>query len=60
MVPYRKGLQVLARELFLDDDDPEYKLIAECNSLLAEIENEIAVVHRVICGKYQMKLPELE
>lgn len=44
----------------LDDDNPEYKLIAECNVLLAEIDNEIAVVHRFICDKYRLKFRELE
>ncbi|KAJ8434414.1 hypothetical protein Cgig2_002616 [Carnegiea gigantea] len=46
--------------MVLNDDDPEYKLIAECNSLLAEIDNEIAVVHSFICDKYRLKFPELE
>lgn len=44
----------------LDDDNPEYKLIAECNFLLTEIDNEIAVVHRFICDKYRLKFRELE
>ena len=56
----QKGSASPGKGMILDDDDPEYKLIAECNSLLAEIENEIAVVHRFICDKYRMKFPELE
>lgn len=46
--------------MVLNDDDPEYKLIAEGNSLLAEIDSEIAVVHSFICDKYRLKFPELE
>jgi len=43
----------------LDDDNPEYKLITECNLLLAEIDNEIATVHSFVCDKYRLKFPEL-
>jgi len=37
-----------------------YKLFMECNLLLAEIENEIAIVHNFISNKYCFKFPELE
>eukprot|EP00240_Pyramimonas_obovata_P005008 CAMPEP_0118925824 /NCGR_PEP_ID=MMETSP1169-20130426/3648_1 /TAXON_ID=36882 /ORGANISM="Pyramimonas obovata, Strain CCMP722" /LENGTH=390 /DNA_ID=CAMNT_0006867233 /DNA_START=231 /DNA_END=1400 /DNA_ORIENTATION=+ len=42
------------------DDNPEYKLIVECNQLAVDIDNEIAVVHNFIRDKYRLKFPELE
>ena len=44
----------------LDDDNPGYKLITECSFLLAEIDNEIAIVHSFICDKCWLKFPELQ
>lgn len=51
---------ILDKGMLLDDDCPEYNLIADCNALLAEIEDEVALVHSFICDKYRLKFPELE
>ncbi|CAE5962685.1 unnamed protein product [Arabidopsis arenosa] len=42
------------------EDDPEYKLIVECNQLSVDIENEIVIVHNFIKDKYKLKFQELE
>mmetsp|Transcript_28978 Transcript_28978/g.40009 ORF Transcript_28978/g.40009 Transcript_28978/m.40009 type:complete len:490 (+) Transcript_28978:12-1481(+) len=42
------------------EDNPEYKLIVECNSLMVDVENEITIVHNFIRDKYRLKFPELE
>ncbi|XP_010510964.1 PREDICTED: U4/U6 small nuclear ribonucleoprotein Prp31 isoform X3 [Camelina sativa] len=42
------------------EDDPEYKLIVDCNQLSVDIENEIAIVHNFIRDKYKLKFQELE
>lgn len=42
------------------EDDPEYQLIVECNSLSVDIENEIIIIHNFIRDKYRLKFPELE
>ena len=52
--------RIPANQTVLNDDNPEYKLITDCNSLLAEIDNEIAAVHSFISDKYRLKFPELE
>lgn len=41
-------------------DDPEQKLLVECNQLAVEIDNEIVVIHNFIRDKYRLKFPELE
>lgn len=40
--------------------DPEYQLIVEANTLAAEIDNDINVVHKFLRDKYQKRFPELE
>lgn len=40
--------------------DPEYQLIVEANSLLAELENEITVIHKFARDHYSSRFPELE
>lgn len=42
------------------EDDPEYKLIVDCNQLSVDIENEIVIVHNFIRDKYRLKFQELE
>ncbi|CAN1852822.1 U4/U6 small nuclear ribonucleoprotein Prp31 homolog [Linum perenne] len=42
------------------EDDPEYQLIVDCNSLSVDIENEIIIIHNFIRDKYRLKFPELE
>ncbi|KAM6584144.1 hypothetical protein CsatB_011146 [Cannabis sativa] len=42
------------------EDDPEYQLIVDCNSLSVDIENEIVIIHNFIRDKYRLKFPELE
>ncbi|XP_071741203.1 U4/U6 small nuclear ribonucleoprotein Prp31 homolog [Rutidosis leptorrhynchoides] len=41
-------------------DDTEYQLVAECNELSVDIENEIVNIHNFILDKYRLKFPELE
>ncbi|KAJ4816695.1 U4/U6 small nuclear ribonucleoprotein Prp31 [Rhynchospora pubera] len=45
---------------FLVEEDPEYQLIVNCNSLSVDIENEIVIIHNFIRDKYRLKFPELE
>ncbi|KAL0723531.1 LOW QUALITY PROTEIN: hypothetical protein Bca4012_038130 [Brassica carinata] len=42
------------------EDDPEYKLIVDCNQLSVDIENEMVTVHGFIRSKYRLRFPELE
>lgn len=42
------------------EDDPEYKLVVDCNHLSVDIENEIVTVHGFIRSKYRLRFPELE
>ncbi|KAI7867486.1 uncharacterized protein EV154DRAFT_607950 [Mucor mucedo] len=42
------------------EEDDEYKLIVESNSMTAEIDNEIQHVHKFIKDHYATKFPELE
>ncbi|PWA76320.1 pre-mRNA processing ribonucleoprotein binding region-containing protein [Artemisia annua] len=42
------------------EDDPEYQLIMECNTLSVDIENEIVIIYNFIRDKYRLKFPELE
>ncbi|KAG2268374.1 hypothetical protein Bca52824_062929 [Brassica carinata] len=44
----------------LSEDDPEYKLIVDCNQLSVDIENEMVTVHGFIRSKYRLRFPELE
>lgn len=40
--------------------DPEYQLIVEANNIAADIDNEIATIHRFVREKYQKRFPELD
>lgn len=42
------------------ESDPEYQLIVEANNLAADVDNEIAAVHKFVRDKYQKRFPELE
>ncbi|KAM3396199.1 U4/U6 small nuclear ribonucleoprotein Prp31 [Capsicum galapagoense] len=42
------------------EDDPEYKLIVDCNVLSVDIDDEIDVIHNFIRDKYRLKFPELD
>lgn len=42
------------------EDDLEYQLIVECNTLSVDIKNEIFNICNFICDKYRLKFPELE
>ncbi|CAO3654948.1 unnamed protein product [Mucor hiemalis] len=42
------------------EEDDEYKLIVQSNSMTADIDNEIQVVHKFIRDHYATKFPELE
>lgn len=54
-----KGSDVSIQGVDLEDD-PEYQLIVECNTLSVDIENEIVIIHNFIRDKYRLKFPELE
>lgn len=45
---------------FALEDDPQYRLIVDCNALSMDIENEIVILHNYIRDKYGLKFPELE
>ncbi|KAL1954648.1 hypothetical protein VTO42DRAFT_842 [Malbranchea cinnamomea] len=42
------------------DDNPEYRLLTESNSLSTSIDNEIMLVHKFIRDHYSARFPELE
>ncbi|CAO0797311.1 unnamed protein product [Mucor circinelloides] len=42
------------------EEDEEYKLIVQSNSMTADIDNEIQTVHKFIRDHYAAKFPELE
>lgn len=46
--------------VIVEEDDPEYKLIVDCNALCIEIEDEIFIIHNFIRDKYRLKFPELD
>ncbi|KPJ07884.1 U4/U6 small nuclear ribonucleoprotein Prp31 [Papilio machaon] len=52
----RKKIEVTG----LMESDPEYQLIVEANNIAAEIDGEIAIIHRFVRDKYQKRFPELE
>lgn len=54
-----KGLDV-SRTGLVTEDDPEYQLIVDCNTLSVDIDNEIVIIHNFIRDKYRLKFPELE
>eukprot|EP01098_Paradermamoeba_levis_P015890 TRINITY_DN8320_c0_g1_i1.p1 TRINITY_DN8320_c0_g1~~TRINITY_DN8320_c0_g1_i1.p1 ORF type:complete len:380 (-),score=86.55 TRINITY_DN8320_c0_g1_i1:716-1774(-) len=42
------------------EEDPEYQMIVDSNTIILEITHEIAVVHKFIRDHYAKKFPELE
>ncbi|CAD6184556.1 unnamed protein product [Caenorhabditis auriculariae] len=40
--------------------DPQYQLIVKLSNLVADIDNEINVVHKFVRDKYEKRFPELE
>lgn len=40
--------------------DPEYQLIVEANNLMAEIDNEVNIIHKYLRDIYSKRFPELE
>ncbi|KAI4461187.1 pre-mrna splicing factor prp31 [Holotrichia oblita] len=42
------------------ESDPEYQLIVEANNTAADIDNEIATIHKFVRDKYQKRFPELD
>src|SRR6202035_4289628 len=42
------------------EEDPEYRLVVEANSLSAELDQEILLVNKFIRDHYRPKFPELE
>src|SRR5271170_6690442 len=42
------------------EDNPEYKLLTQSNSLSTSIDNEIILVHKFIRDHYSTRFPELE
>ncbi|XP_010538428.1 PREDICTED: U4/U6 small nuclear ribonucleoprotein Prp31-like [Tarenaya hassleriana] len=61
---YADIMQVVQSRCHLEyavlEDDPEYRLIVDCNQLSVDIENEIVIIHNFIRDKYRLKFPELE
>ncbi|XP_019184716.1 PREDICTED: U4/U6 small nuclear ribonucleoprotein Prp31 homolog [Ipomoea nil] len=55
-----KGCENSETVMVLEDDDPVYQLIVDCNALSVDIENEIIIIHNFIRDKYRSKFPELE
>ncbi|CAM6083124.1 unnamed protein product [Calypogeia fissa] len=49
-----------SRTGLVSEDDPEYQLIVDCNTLSVDIDNEIVIIHNFIRDKYRLKFPELE
>ena len=47
-------------EIKLFEDDPEYKLLVESNSMIHAIDEEIGNIHRYVAELYAKKFPELE
>ncbi|CAL9170132.1 unnamed protein product [Musa hybrid cultivar] len=54
-----KGTDISSHGIVLEDD-PEYQVIVDCNSLSVDIKNEIIIIHNFIRDKYRLKFPELE
>ncbi|XP_028170449.1 U4/U6 small nuclear ribonucleoprotein Prp31, partial [Ostrinia furnacalis] len=52
----RKKIEVTG----LMESDPEYQLIVEANNIAAEVDGEIAIIHRFVRDKYQKRFPELD
>lgn len=42
------------------ESDPEYQLIVEANNMAADIDSEIATIHKFVRDKYQKRFPELD
>ena len=42
------------------EDDPEYKLLTQANSLATQIDSEIILVHKFIRDHYSTRFPQLE
>lgn len=42
------------------EDDPEYKLLTQSNSLSTQIDSEIILVHKFVRDHYSIRFPELE
>ncbi|CAL9087576.1 unnamed protein product [Musa acuminata var. zebrina] len=55
----QKGTDISSHGIVLEDD-PEYQVIVDCNSLSVDIKNEIIIIHNFIRDKYRLKFPELE
>lgn len=55
----QKGSDISSHGMVLEDD-PEYQLIVDCNTLSVDIENEIIIIHNFIRDNYRLKFPELE
>jgi U4/U6 small nuclear ribonucleoprotein PRP31 len=42
------------------EEDPEYKLVVECNTMILDIDEEMISIHRFVVDLYGKKFPELE
>eukprot|EP01041_Mallomonas_annulata_P002448 gene2448-4752_t len=42
------------------EEDPEYKLLVSCNSMIREVDEEMTNIHRYVSSIYAKKFPELE
>lgn len=41
------------------EEDPEYKLIVQANSIVAEVDSEISLIHKFVRDHYDKRFPEL-
>mmetsp|Transcript_27044 Transcript_27044/g.27284 ORF Transcript_27044/g.27284 Transcript_27044/m.27284 type:complete len:498 (-) Transcript_27044:31-1524(-) len=42
------------------EEDSEYKLLVQCNTIIREVDEEMNNIHRYVSGIYAKKFPELE
>ena len=42
------------------EEDPDYKLVVQCNAMILDIDEEINSIHRFVTDLYGKKFPELE
>jgi len=66
---YAKLMKDLEEQMALDEipplrvpleADPQYQLVVSLSELAAEIDSEIAVIHKFVRDKYEKRFPELE
>jgi U4/U6 small nuclear ribonucleoprotein PRP31 len=56
----KEALKRESSSMIGQENDPEYNLILSCNTLIQQIDEEIASTHRYVVNIYSKKFPELE